>query len=126
MRDETPKAKNVLGDPLVVCGCDPMTGYYRDGSCNTGEGDFGSHTVCAIVDEDFLNFTKAQGNDLSTPAPQFGFPGLKAGDHWCLCARRWKEAFEAGKAPRVKLESTHQKALDVIELETLKSHSVVQ
>ncbi|MEO0334995.1 MAG: DUF2237 domain-containing protein [Pseudomonadota bacterium] len=119
-------AKNVLGEELKVCGCEPMTGFYRDGFCNTGEGDFGSHTVCAVVDEEFLEYTKLQGNDLSTPVPQYGFPGLKPGDHWCVCAARWKEAFEAGKAPRVMLECTHEKALKVIDLESLKTHSAIQ
>ena len=126
MADIQSTAKNVLGEPLVVCGCEPMTGFYRDGFCNTGEGDFGSHTVCAVVDEEFLSYTKAQGNDLSTPVPEYGFEGLKPGDHWCLCAGRWREAFEAGKAPRVKLECTHEKALRVIDIEALKSHSAVQ
>lgn len=119
-------AKNVLGSELKVCGCEPMTGFYRDGFCNTGEGDFGSHTVCAVMDEQFLSYTRDQGNDLSTPASQFGFPGLKPGDHWCVCAGRWREAFEAGKAPRVLLDQTHEKCLQVVDIESLKSHSAVQ
>ena len=126
MNQKSSKDKNVLGDPLEICGCEPITGYFRDGFCHTHESDFGSHTVCAIVDEEFLSFTKQQGNDLSTPAPEFGFVGLKPGDRWCLCASRWLEAFRQGKAPRVKLESTHEKALNIVDLEILKTHASVQ
>src|ERR1700741_2366263 len=99
-------ARNVLGEPLAECCSKPLTGFYRDGSCNTGPEDVGMHTVCASVDAAFLVFSKAAGNDLSTPVPDFGFPGLKPGDRWCLCAARWREAFEAGMAPRVILKST--------------------
>ena len=115
---------NVLGEPLVVCGCDPLTGFYRDGNCRTGQSDAGQHTVCAIMDQTFLDYTKSQGNDLSTPVPQFGFPGLKPGDHWCLCASRWFEAYHAGVAPRIKLESTEISATSVIPMEILEIHGV--
>lgn len=113
---------NVLGEALEACGTDPVTGFYRDGCCNTGPEYVGSHTVCAVVTEDFLAFSKSRGNDLSTPRPEFGFPGLKAGDSWCLCAARWQEAFEAGCAPRVRLRATHQAALDKCALADLKVH----
>jgi uncharacterized protein (DUF2237 family) len=114
---------NVLGERLQDCGRDPVTGFYRDGCCNTGESDGGSHTVCAIMTEAFLHFSAGRGNDLSTPRPQFGFPGLKAGDQWCLCAARWREAFEAGCAPRVVLEATHQAALSYVSLDQLRAHA---
>ena len=113
-------AKNVLGTKLKSCCTDPMTGYYRDGVCNTGPTDSGRHVVCAEMTQEFLDFTKARGNDLCTPLPQYHFPGLKAGDRWCLCAMRWKEAYEAGKAPKVILESTHVKALDYVSIEALR------
>lgn len=115
---------NVLGSKLQQCGCTPMTGFFRDGFCRTDERDFGSHTVCAIVSEQFLTFTKSQGNDLSSPAPNYGFPGLKPGDKWCLCVRRWKDAYEAGVAPKVVLEATDASALKVVTLEQLMEHSV--
>lgn len=99
------RAKNVLGSELIACSTNPLTGFYRDGCCQTGWEDRGTHTVCAQMTEEFLSFTKKQGNDLSTPRPQFNFPGLKPGDFWCLCASRWKEALMAGAAPRVKLEA---------------------
>ena len=114
------EARNVLGEPLAECCTKPMTGFYRDGSCNTGPEDFGVHTVCTRVDAAFLEFSKAAGNDLSTPVPEFGFPGLKPGDCWCLCAARWKEAFEADRAPRVKLTATHEATLEIDSLELLK------
>ena len=98
---------NIFGDKIEACCHDPVTGYFRDGFCNTDEHDFGSHVVCAEITEDFLIFSKAMGNDLSTPRPEFNFPGLKEGDRWCLCALRWKEAYDAGVAPRVYLESCH-------------------
>lgn len=113
---------NVLGTPLIVCGTDPVTGFYRDGCCNTGPNDLGSHTVCAVVTEAFLEFTKTRGNDLSTPLPAYGFPGLKPGDRWCLCVRRWKEALDHGFAPPVILEATHQNALQVVTLAQLTAH----
>ncbi len=117
-------AKNVLGTELTSCSHDPLTGFYRDGCCNTGPQDRGLHVVCAVVTEDFLAFSKARGNDLSTPRPEYRFPGLKGGDQWCLCALRWQEAFNAGVAPGVKLEATHEKALSVLELEDLLAHAV--
>lgn len=126
-KDERPSsargALNVLGLPLKLCCNDPLTGYERDGFCHTGAHDRGKHTVCAIMTEDFLNFTKSRGNDLSTPYPQYNFPGLKAGDRWCLCALRWAEAEKAGHAPLVDLEATHQKTLEYVPLKTLKSYS---
>lgn len=117
-------AKNVLGTELQTCSTDPMTGFYRDGCCNTGAGDTGVHVVCAEMTAEFLEFSKARGNDLSTPVPMYQFPGLKPGDHWCLCAQRWQEAFEAGKAPRVKLESTHMSAIEFCDLDALKKHAI--
>ena len=116
--------KNVLGEPLESCGTDPITGYHRDGSCNTDDTDSGSHTVSANVTIEFLEFSKSMGNDLSTPRPEFGFEGLKPGDAWCLCANRWLEAFQNNAAPKIKLKSTNIKALDVIDLDTLKAHSI--
>ena len=118
------QAKNVLGGPLAICGTDPMTGYFRDGCCNTDASDAGSHTVCVKVTAEFLEFSASRGNDLSTANPMYGFPGLKPGDRWCLCAARWLEAFEAGVAPSVVLEATHEKALDIIELADLQKHAV--
>jgi len=114
---------NVFGLPLEVCGCDPMTGFYRDGNCETGEDDFGVHVVCARVTAEFLEFSRSRGNDLSTP--RAGFPGLKPGDRWCLCAARWLEAHEAGAPPPVVLGATHQAALRVIPLEVLRKYSLV-
>ena len=114
---------NVLGEPLVICGCEPMTGWFRDGTCRTDPADLGRHTVCCVVDEAFLSYTRAQGNDLSSPAPAFGFPGLQAGDHWCICAARWLEAYEDGMAPPVHLESCEQTCLTVIPLELLSRHA---
>ncbi|WP_417547697.1 DUF2237 family protein [Marinobacter segnicrescens] len=115
---------NVLGEPLEDCGTDPVTGFFRDGCCNTGPEDVGSHTVCAVVTDEFLAFSRSRGNDLSTPRPEFGFPGLRPGDGWCLCAARWREALEAGCAPRVRLKATHRAALDICDLADLKRHSV--
>ncbi len=117
-------AKNVLGTPLETCSTDPVTGYYRDGCCHTGAGDFGVHVVCAQVTEAFLSYTKAQGNDLSTPRPMYDFPGLKPGDRWCLCASRWREAYEDGVAPNVVLASTHEAALQVVTLEQLQAYAL--
>ena len=105
-----PAPRNVLGEPLEICSINPMSGFYRDGCCNTGREDIGSHTVCAVMTAAFLEFSKSRGNDLSTPLPEVGFPGLKPGDRWCLCAPRWQEAFEANQAPRVVLRATHQGA----------------
>lgn len=117
-------ALNVLGEPLRECGRDPLTGWRRDGCCNTGEGDFGLHLVCAVMTDEFLRFSRAQGNDLITPAPEFGFPGLRAGGRWCLCVSRWKEAFDAGQAPRVDLDATHISALEWVNLDQLKAHAL--
>ncbi|MEM9288519.1 MAG: DUF2237 family protein [Sphingomonadales bacterium] len=117
--------KNVLGGPLAICSTEPLTGYFRDGCCNTDVTDGGTHTVCAIMTTDFLAFSKAQGNDLSTPRPEFRFPGLKPGDRWCVCAARWKEAFKAGKAPRVVLEATHAETLGFVTLKELEENAVV-
>ncbi len=116
--------KNVLGTPLQTCCTNPMTGFYRTGSCETGPADRGVHVVCAQVTPAFLNYTKAQGNDLSTPAPQFDFPGLKPGDRWCLCASRWQEAFAMGVAPPVVLEATHAAALQSLALADLQQHAI--
>jgi uncharacterized protein len=117
-------ARNVLGEPLEICSIKPMTGFFRDGCCNTAREDFGSHTVCTVMTSAFLEFSKSRGNDLSTPMPQLGFPGLKPGERWCLCAPRWQEAFEAGQAPRVVLRATHEGALDYCKLADLKRHAV--
>ena len=114
-------AKNVLGTNLQSCCTSPMTGFYRDGMCNTGMGDLGVHVVCAEMTEEFLQFSKGRGNDLSTPQPELGFPGLKPGDRWCLCVSRWQEAFEAGLAPPVVLGATHMAALEFVDLEDLRS-----
>jgi len=116
--------KNVLGSELSDCSMDPVTGFFRNGCCNTDERDVGTHTVCAIVTDAFLEFSKRQGNDLTTPRPEFNFKGLKDGDSWCLCALRWREANDAGCAPRVKLTATNIKTLDYIELEILKQHQI--
>jgi uncharacterized protein len=118
------KAKNVLGGILQPCAMDPVTGFFRDGHCNTCEEDFGSHTVCAQMTEAFLSFSKSRGNDLSTPNPRYQFPGLKPGDRWCVCAGRWREAADAGVAPPVILESTHARALEVIALADLEYHAL--
>jgi uncharacterized protein (DUF2237 family) len=118
------QAKNVLGTPLVPCSYDPLTGYYRDGCCNTDEHDHGSHVVCAKVTQAFLAFSRQRGNDLSTPVPEYRFKGLKPGDRWCLCAQRWKEAFDAGVAPPVVLECTHIKALEFVTLAQLQAHAL--
>lgn len=115
--------KNVLGTQLKPCCKFPMTGFYRDGFCRTGPEDLGQHTICVRLTQEFLEFTKAAGNDLSTPRPEFDFPGLIPGDQWCLCAGRWQEAFEAGAAPKVILEATDASALGVVRLEDLKSHA---
>jgi uncharacterized protein (DUF2237 family) len=116
--------KNVLGSTLLDCSNDPITGFYRDGCCNTGLGDSGTHTVCAIMTDEFLEYSRNKGNDLITPKPEFGFQGLKKGDGWCLCAMRWEEARRAGCAPRVKLTSTNIKTLELVEFEHLKEYQV--
>ena len=117
-------AKNVLGEDLDVCCTSPMTGFYRNGCCETGAEDVGVHTVCALVTEDFLTFSKEAGNDLSTPHPELGFAGLVPGDRWCLCAPRWQEALEAGHAPPVVLEATHIVSLEWVDLSDLRDHAV--
>ncbi len=118
-------AKNVLGQPLATCGCDPTTGFYRDGSCHTGTDDLGVHTVCCIVSADFLAASKRLGNDLSTPMPQYGFPGLKPGDRWCVCAARWLDVLEAGAACPIVLEATHENTLRIVPFELLIQHAVI-
>lgn len=118
------EAKNVLGSSLETCCTSPMTGFYRNGCCETGGEDRGVHVICAQVTEEFLAFTQSQGNDLSTPAPLFGFPGLKPGDKWCLCAARWKEALDAGVAPPVALAATHARALEYVSMDELKQHAL--
>ncbi|MGL4462153.1 MAG: DUF2237 family protein [Planctomycetia bacterium] len=116
--------RNVLGEELQPCSLDPLTGFYRTGCCETGSDDAGTHVVCARLTKSFLDFSKSRGNDLSTPAPQYGFPGLKPGDQWCLCAARWVEAFEAGCAPLVVLAATHEKMLEFATLDDLKKNAV--
>jgi uncharacterized protein (DUF2237 family) len=116
--------RNVLGGPLEQCGTDPLTGFYRDGSCTTGPQDAGSHTVCAVVTSRFLAHQRAVGNDLTTPRPEYGFGGLKPGDRWCVVAVRWLQAYEAGVAAPVVLAATHERALDLIPLEALQEHAV--
>jgi uncharacterized protein (DUF2237 family) len=115
---------NVFGEPLATCSTSPMTGWFRNGCCETDEQDRGSHTVCAVITAEFLEFSATRGNDLSTPRPDYGFPGLRPGDRWCLCAARWREAWEAGCAPRVQLRATHRRALQVVDLATLKTHAI--
>jgi len=115
---------NVFDEMLESCNDDPVTGFFRDSCCNTSAQDIGSHTVCVKATRDFLEFSRFKGNDLSTPAPEFGFPGLKPNDSWCLCAARWWEAYQAGMAPKVYLRKTHKKALEIIPLEILKQYAV--
>lgn len=118
------RQRNVFGGPLESCSERPVTGFYRDGCCNTGPDDLGLHTVCVVLTDEFLSFSKSRGNDLSTPRPEFGFPGLKAGDRWCLCAARWREALQANAAPRVVLNATNEATLEVVSLEQLKALAV--
>jgi len=118
------REKNVFGGKLEMCSTSPMTGFYRDGCCRTGPQDLGLHVICAEVTEEFLQFSKARGNDLSSPNPEYDFPGLKPGDRWCLCALRWKEALDAGVAPPVILAATHESALKVVSLEELKKRAI--
>ncbi|MDE0700187.1 MAG: DUF2237 domain-containing protein [Acidimicrobiaceae bacterium] len=117
-------AQNVLGTELVECGTDPVTGFFRDGCCNTSAEDIGSHTVCSIVTREFLDFSKEAGNDLSTPRPEWGFEGLSPGDGWCVCAARWLEAALAGAAAPVRLTATHERALEVVPLQMLRTHAI--
>jgi uncharacterized protein (DUF2237 family) len=123
--DRPSSARNVLGGPLIACCMEPRTGFFRDGHCHTGPQDLGSHTVCAQLTTEFLRFSVARGNDLVTPRPAFGFPGLRPGDRWCLCVARWAEALEAGVAPPVLLSATHERALDVVTLAQLQAHALV-
>ncbi len=118
------EGRNVLGGELESCGGDPVTGFYRDGCCNTGPEDMGSHTVCAVVTAEFLAHQRAVGNDLSTPMPQYGFAGLQAGDRWCVCAARWQQAYDDGAAAPVVLAATHERALQSVPLELLREHAV--
>lgn len=121
---EPEKSVNVFGEPLETCSDSPLTGFYRDGCCNTGDQDFGIHTVCVKVTREFLEFSRFRGNDLSTPLPETGFPGLKPGDRWCLCASRWLEAHEHGMAPKVYLTRTHIRSLDIIPMELLRDYAM--
>lgn len=123
IKKEQNELKNVLGTPLEICCSAPMTGYFRDGYCRTTDQDQGTHVVCAVVTEKFLRYTHSKGNDLSTPRPEWSFLGLKPGDRWCLCVRRWIEAEKAGAAPSLLLEATDQKALDYVSLSTLKRYA---
>ena len=116
--------KNVLGTELESCCVDPMTGFYRDGYCRTGMDDVGLHLVCAVMTDEFLEFSRKAGNDLISPEPAYDFPGLVSGDQWCLCVSRWKEAFEAGCAPQVKLSATHMSAIEFVSLEDLQAHAI--
>lgn len=116
--------RNVLGEELEPCGTDPLTGFYRDGCCNTGEEDLGRHTVCAVVSSEFLEHQKSAGNDLASARPEFGFAGLTPGDRWCVCAERWLEAYQAGAAAPVVLAATHVRTLDVVPLDALREHAV--
>ncbi len=122
-RPDRQPSHNVLGRTLEPCSAEPLTGFFRDGCCNTGPQDRSSHTVCAVVTTEFLRFSQEHGNDLSMPCPEYGFPGLKPGDRWCLCAPRWQEALDAGCAPQVTLEATHAGALEHCTLEDLKRHA---
>lgn len=115
---------NVLGEPLLPCSEDPMTGFYRDGCCRTGLQDVGAHVICARVTAEFLEYSRRRGNDLVTPHPASGFAGLRPGDRWCLCAARWKEAHDAGVAPRVVLQATHERALEIVKIDELKRHAI--
>jgi uncharacterized protein (DUF2237 family) len=115
---------NVLGEPLIACSSDPLTGYFRNGACDTCDQDSGSHTVCAVMTAEFLAYSKYVGNDLSTPKPEWGFPGLNPGDQWCLCAARFLQAHDEGCAPQVSLKATHARALDVVPLEILRRYAV--
>jgi uncharacterized protein (DUF2237 family) len=120
------EARNVLGGRLAVCCTSPLTGFYRTGTCETGPQDVGTHVICAQVTQEFLTFTASRGNDLTTPVPEYGFPGLKPGDRWCLCANRWREALAAGVAPPVILEATHEAALRFVSLADLQKHALEQ
>jgi len=118
-----PEQRNVLGGPLQMCSVAPVTGFYRTGKCETGPDDHGKHCVCILTTEEFLAYSKSRGNDLSTPMPEYRFPGLQPGDRWCLCSERWKEAYQAGKAPLVVLEATHESVLEIVPLEVLQQYA---
>ena len=124
VEEHSEEQRNVFGEPLETCSMRPLTGFYRSGCCETGPEDIGIHTVCVEVTEDFLAFSRAGGNDLSTPIPEFGFAGLEPGDRWCLCAARWKEALAAGMAPRVVLTATHERTLEIVSLAELKPYAI--
>ncbi len=124
LQEEPEQQRNVFGESIETCSIRPMTGFYRSGCCHTGEDDAGMHTICILATAEFLAFSKMRGNDLSTPLPEFGFPGLQPGDRWCLCAERWKEALEAGMAPRVVLRATHANTLEVVSIEDLKRYAI--
>jgi uncharacterized protein (DUF2237 family) len=119
-----PRDRNVLGSPLAVCSSSPRTGFYRDGCCNTGPEDLGLHVVCVQVTAEFLDFAREEGNDLVTPAPEYGFPGLKPGDRWCVCAGTWRRAYESGAAAPVVLAATHEETLAVISMDALRAHAL--
>ena len=123
-KEENARTMNVLGGPLEPCSKDPMTGFYRTGCCETGTDDLGRHVVCNVATESFTEFSRSAGNDLSTPMPEYGFPGIKPGDQWCLCAARWKQALDAGCAPEVVLKACHQAALELIEMEDLEAYAI--
>lgn len=114
---------NIFGQPLIPCSAEPLTGYFRDGCCNTDDTDIGMHTVCIVATDEFLEYSKAVGNDLSTPMPEYAFPGVRPGEHWCLCAKRFLQAYEAGFAPKVVLEATNEKTLDVVSMDILIEHA---
>ncbi len=120
------QAKNVFGEPLMSCCLDPVTGFYRTGQCLTGAEDYGTHIVCARMTDKFLHYSKSRGNDLITPRPEFNFPGLKAGDHWCLCISRWIEAYKADVAPPINLQATHSKALEYVSIDVLELYSIAR
>lgn len=121
---ELDKSVNVFGEELELCGVDPLTGYYRDGKCSTCDEDAGSHTICVEISQEFLQYSRSKGNDLSTPIPRFGFKGLEPGDSWCVCAVRWLEALKINKAPKVYLQRTHIRALDIVPIDILKKYAV--
>lgn len=124
IEEQIGEQRNVFGEVLETCSNSPLTGFYRTGCCHSGPDDFGLHTVCVVVTDEFLEFSRAKGNDLSTPLPEFGFPGLSAGDRWCLCAARWQEALDAGMAPRVVLRATHEATLEVVKIDDLKRYAI--
>ena len=124
-KEKLNRQRNVLGQPLETCGCEPMTGFYRDGCCNTGPEDFGMHTICCVVTQEFLETSARLGNDLMTPAPQFGFPGLKPGDRWCVCAARWLQVQRAGSPCPVVLEATHEATLQIVPFDLLLQYAVI-